>query len=496
MPVHVYPLHGWLPGLLQPLDHPMLQRKHGFEVGPSGDALQTITYDKTTQVVTITPTGASFRFWIDGVQFVKTSAQAAPAHAATTGLHYIYYDATGTLQVSTTAWGIRDRTVTPVALVYWSGTLSDGWCFYECHTADRTLEQHYHDHFSLGTQYLRGGALSGYTTGGGGDTTANVTFGIASATIADEDIIRALDAVADGGPYMTLWRTGASGEWVFDDTRTLPYEYDVGANYVAYNNPNGGGAGIWGLTSAGGGNFVPYFLCTTTSVQGVRQFFLVPGQTFTGTLAAAQAYLASSLAWGVLPFEELVVLYRIIFRTGAGYGTAGRGRIEEVTTVNGSISATLPGAPSVHGSLSGRSDPDQHPAAAITNTPAGTIVATTVQAALDGLDTTYRPISRGGTILTPSGAVDVIVWRAPFACEVLAVKGYRTGGTGATINARRNGVDEHLAADLSVAAADTWVDGGAVQNVSYAAGDKLEIRLRSVAGSPAQVGIQVDLRRM
>jgi hypothetical protein len=62
------------------------------------------------------------------------------------------------------------------------------------------------------------------------------------------------------------------------------------------------------------------------------------------------------------------------------------------------VTATRPqvavGTPSVvaHNALTNRSDADQHPASAITNTPAGTISATTVQAALNELDAEKQPI--------------------------------------------------------------------------------------------------------
>jgi hypothetical protein len=101
-------------------------------------------------------------------------------------------------------------------------------------------------------------------------------------------------------------------------------------------------------------------------------------------------------------------------------------------------------------------------------------------------------IGRGGSVLSPTGAVNVYVWRAPYACSVTNVRGIRRGGTGATINARRNGSSNHLASALSVTSVDTWMDGGTVQNTAYAAGDILEIMVVTVAGSPTEVGIQVD----
>lgn len=103
--------------------------------------------------------------------------------------------------------------------------------------------------------------------------------------------------------------------------------------------------------------------------------------------------------------------------------------------------------------------------------------------------------SKGGVVLSPAAAINVIIWRAPFACTVTNVRGYRVGGTGATINARLNGASNHLASDLSLTSADTWMDGGAVQNTAYAAGDKLEIMVVTLAGSPTQVGVQVDFTR-
>lgn len=105
-----------------------------------------------------------------------------------------------------------------------------------------------------------------------------------------------------------------------------------------------------------------------------------------------------------------------------------------------------------------------------------------------------RPFCKGGTLLSPAVG-NYIVWYATSACTVTNVRGYRVGGTGATINARLNGASNHLAAAVSLAGADAWVDGGAVQNTTYAAGDKLEIMVVSVAGAPTQIGIEVDFVR-
>lgn len=103
--------------------------------------------------------------------------------------------------------------------------------------------------------------------------------------------------------------------------------------------------------------------------------------------------------------------------------------------------------------------------------------------------------SVGGVILDPTAARFVMVWRAPFPCTVTNVRGHRKGGTGATVNARKNQTSDFLASDLSLSSADSWTDGGSVQNTSIAAGDDIEIELASITGAVTEIAIQVDLTR-
>jgi hypothetical protein len=85
-----------------------------------------------------------------------------------------------------------------------------------------------------------------------------------------------------------------------------------------------------------------------------------------------------------------------------------------------------------------------------------------------------------------------VAWRAPFAAQLIGLQAYRVGGSGATVNARKNGTANHLAVDLSVSVAGAWVDGGLPQNNSYAIGDTLEIVITAVSGAPAQLIVQLD----
>jgi hypothetical protein len=91
----------------------------------------------------------------------------------------------------------------------------------------------------------------------------------------------------------------------------------------------------------------------------------------------------------------------------------------------------------------------------------------------------------------PAGALTRAVLRAPKAGTVAAVHGYRVGGSGATINALVNATDL-LAVDLSLAVASTWTSGPAIAAPTLAAGDTISLSVRSVAGGPTYVVVQVD----
>jgi hypothetical protein len=289
-----------------------------------------------------------------------------------------------------------------------------------------------------------------------------------------------------------IYRTGAAGAWIADSTPTLPFAY--GATYPQWNNPNGGGAGVWGLTELTSGDFVNYYLIAVPSVNTATQLLLVPGQALYGTLAAALGASISEIAWGDVPFEEAAPLYRLTYRAFVAYGGSRKAQLQSVTAITAG-GASVTQASAIHNSLSSRDAADAHPASSITFTPYSTLTSTNVQAALQELLDELNTFQRGGAFLSPGGALAVVIWRAPYACTVLNVRGFRLGGTGATINARKNGASTHLSSDLSLSSGGSWMDGGAVQNETYAAGDYLELLLQSVSGSPTQVVVQVDFRR-
>lgn len=85
-----------------------------------------------------------------------------------------------------------------------------------------------------------------------------------------------------------------------------------------------------------------------------------------------------------------------------------------------------------------------------------------------------------------------MVTRLPVACTAIAVRAYRTGGTGGTVNAQRNGGD--LLAKPLATDTDKWTGWTHLQNATFAAGDTLAAVAADPAGSPAEVIVQVDFR--
>lgn len=93
---------------------------------------------------------------------------------------------------------------------------------------------------------------------------------------------------------------------------------------------------------------------------------------------------------------------------------------------------------------------------------------------------------------------DFFVWRAPYACTLTNMRAYQDVGTGSAINAFRGSLASpslFKATNYTITAADTVEDAGTLQNTTISAGDKVYFRIGTVAGSPNEIGIQLDLTR-
>jgi len=88
-----------------------------------------------------------------------------------------------------------------------------------------------------------------------------------------------------------------------------------------------------------------------------------------------------------------------------------------------------------------------------------------------------------------------MVWVAPFACTVIAVKSHFDAGTKIVVNARKNQASNFMSSNFTNSTANVWGSGTVNQNQAIAAGDDIELQLVSLSGAVTRANIQVDLRR-
>lgn len=110
-----------------------------------------------------------------------------------------------------------------------------------------------------------------------------------------------------------------------------------------------------------------------------------------------------------------------------------------------------------------------------------------------------RTFTINAVILSPSATADYMVWRAPFACTVTAVRGYRVGGTSASVTAGSSPaasvVITNFATGFTTASnTGTW-DSGTVTSSAVASTNNVWVRITAISGTATQLCIQIDMTR-
>jgi hypothetical protein len=322
---------------------------------PNGFPNQTdseILYNAGSRQITIQPKApaTSFDYYINGEKYTISSPQQL-THPDTTATYFFYWDSSNTLQFSTTVWDILVDV--PISFVFYSTDFdglggNDGYHNEERHHSWRNPAAHLEFHEEIGTYIVSGFGISGYTLQPVSPTDADNTFALGTGTIADEDIRLSLPALSDGGPYTVYRRIGSGGPWQWDKTLTLPF-YD-GTTYIEWNEDI---AGTWQLTEGATNKYYNYYVLKTTSLDGLFQTVIIPGQTEHASLLGAAGENLAELDLGTLPFVEIAPLYKITFRTSAAYTSTGQCRIEAVERLVGSRVSITAASQSAHNSLSG-----------------------------------------------------------------------------------------------------------------------------------------------
>jgi len=301
--------------------------------GVENAALFSVSYSASTKVFSVTYS-AGAAYTVSGTRYAPTAGTVTTVpHSSTAGLYYLYYDPTGTLEVSATVWDLL--TDAPLASVYYNpsniGATAAGVLQYEMHAGIGGMSNATHKnlHLTRGTQLLNGCVATGYTLNAGGS--ANVNWTTTGGNVADEDLTLSVATQALGGAnnYRILYLTGttAAPVWNWKDTAESGI-YSDGTD-IYYNQNN---AGTWQLTPiAANSRWVNYYILATTAYN-TPQIIVVMGQVLysSSTTATTGTFATDVLNFGLFT-SEAVVLYKVTYRRVSGDGAPGNAEISSFT---------------------------------------------------------------------------------------------------------------------------------------------------------------------
>ena len=305
---------------------------NGFDtkLGPQSDTLATIGVSGTTFTLTYV---ADYSYYVDGAKYTVTSGNKTVEITDVEGLHWIYLDNTGTLQIQAPGGTTDDLILNNclVAAVYWDATNNQAiLLFDERHGHEMAPITHYHLHETLGAKWESGLALSGFDLSGDGTAATHAQFDLGSGEFHDED--NEIEIAADTNATIdTFYRLGVGGNW---RKLTAGAGYPVAAPQTGtrmdWNDYNGG---TWQLAEVANNDFVLTHYFATNDKLGGGVIGIMGQGDYANIIAArtgADTEL-NSLLLGTLPVPEILPIATVIWKTTNGSSNAVAGAIFPVT---------------------------------------------------------------------------------------------------------------------------------------------------------------------
>lgn len=368
---------------------------NGFE----NQYAQTLSYDLATRVMTVTPTGSSFRVTSGYVTHTFVGAQSSTA-APLVADQYFYYNSAGQFVGTNTAWTIADEAQVGFVKMN-TNNLSIVFTVDERHGVNISDEWHRQQHFTIGTKWASGMALyhnAADTTTPPSSAGLNTCISIQAGVMYDEDVYHptvangvqssAAIAIETAGTFPVMYANTA-GEWVRTTGTTFPFLYSGDIPQIVTNGS---------LAAVAEDRYFVYWLAAIGGFRGTNIFLIPHPVTFTSTALAqsgATPYTLGSVL-GTLPSLEMLVTHRLIFLFNASGANSHplavkSSKLRDVTDFrslsSGVIVAGLPGASTayVHSDTTGRDAADSHPISAITDLTAALAVKATTNYVNDAI---------------------------------------------------------------------------------------------------------------
>ncbi len=382
----------------------LLLGKQAKENGFDNRTDSTFSFTDGTLTFEISPAVTSYVFYSSGTKYTK-SAQETVVITDTEGLWFFYFDGSGVLISTQTFSPLLITTYGLVALGYWDATnnlmllLAD-----ERHGNTMDSQTHLYHHNTVGALYGEGLLVGDVSVNGSGDVAADAQFSMTTGVIWDEDIELTISALATGVGAPIFYKDGAAGNWrKIAATGYISDNGGVGSR-SCYNNPDGGGAGIWGLTEVTNNDFFCMHLIAVNDP--AMSTMLMMGQSEYGTASLARDGAITELAeldTSGFVTAEFKSVATFIMQTSNGYSNAPKARVRSTDTG----ADYLDWRAVALGLAINVTDASLQIASQVPFTPAGSIAAVEVQAALEELDT------EKGDVAGPGAAVvdeRMVVW--------------------------------------------------------------------------------------
>jgi len=333
----------------------------GEPIGHADKTQSSISFDSGTRTFTIAPVASEFVVWCKGVKYTYTSAQTVVI-PNTTGLHFIYFSASGVLSTQMSYFTWEEHA--PTAYIYWNATTSTAVYFGdERHGVVLDWQTHEYLHRTRGAAIANGFLASGYTLNNSA-TNAATQIAIESGTFFDEDM--KIDIVSTATPTAGTYQQNLlfpakipvlhlqGTSWVMDAPTDFPFRQ--GTSRPQYNSVSGG---VWSTADVGNNQHATTWILATNNL--TYPVIAIIGQSATDNLGEAEAFSFADLTLTGFPSVEFRPLYKLIYKASDGYANSVNAQLVSIVDLR-SISAVGSAAnPATdHGNLSGLSD-DDHP---------------------------------------------------------------------------------------------------------------------------------------
>lgn len=301
-----------------------VQTVTGEPIGHADITASVVSFNESTRTFTIAPSGISFDVWCKGGnKHTYTTAQTVVV-PNTTGLHYIYFNASGVLSTKTSFFTLGEEA--PTAYVYWNATTGQAPYFGdERHGLVLDWQTHEYLHRTRGAAFATGFAASGYTLNGAGTSNSDAQITIDGGTFFDEDL--KVQIVSTATPVANTWQQDLSSParlpvlnlsgsaWVL--SAPTDYPFIMGATRPAYNYYDGS---TWSMAETANNSFTVSWVLATNNLN--YPVLVIPAQTALPGIADAQAATFEQLSLPGFPSVEFRPLYKLIYKVADSYTNA------------------------------------------------------------------------------------------------------------------------------------------------------------------------------